>query len=120
MIDQADVLAIRPGSEVELLIDVGGGGQGTSRAAGTVLQGTVREVAQRDWNPSDEGLAAGDEQDRRRTHDGSTTQYQVQIEIAAPVDGVVFDTLIPAKIHVEYESLGAKIMRRLAQTFRFE
>jgi putative peptide zinc metalloprotease protein len=126
MIDQAEVLAIRnstadrPGSEVELLIDVGGGGTGASQAAGTVLKGTVREVAQRDWNPSDEGLATGDEQDRRRTHDGATTQYQVQIEIAEPVDGVVFDTLIPAKIHVEYESLGAKIMRRLAQTFRFE
>lgn len=120
MIDQADVLAIRPKCTVELLVDVGGGGTGKAGLAGTVLQGVVREVAQLDWNPNDEGSASGEGADRRRAHEAATTRYQVEIEIPDAVDDAVFDVLVPAKIRVDDESLGAKILRKLAQTFRFE
>lgn len=128
-IDQADVLAIRPKCEVELLVDVGGGGkgssQGESRLVGTVRKGVVREVGQHEWNPNDGGAAPTEEQrrheqERRTSPSGATTKYQVQIDIADPLDDATFDALVPAKIWVDDESLGARIMRRLAQTFRFQ
>ncbi|MCE9605188.1 MAG: hypothetical protein K8U03_09845 [Planctomycetia bacterium] len=121
IIDQADVLAIRPGCKVELLIEAGNGGRsGATTLAGTVLYGTVREVAQREWEPEDEALALGRTEQGRGARDGATTKYQVQIEIDGPVDDATFDTLVPTKIHVDPESLAATLARRLAQTFRFE
>jgi putative peptide zinc metalloprotease protein len=116
MIDQADVLAIRPKCTVELLIDVGGG---DATLAGTVVQGVVREVAQHEWNPNDEATA-GERRSEARTPRSATTKYQVQIVIDRQVDGATFDAPVPAKIRVDPESLGASIARRLAQTFRFE
>lgn len=124
MIEQTDVLAIRPKCTVELLIDAGGGDSGggsrsDSTWAGTVIHGVVREVAQHEWNSHDEA-SAGERRSEARGPRSATTKYQVQITIDGEVDGATFDAPVPAKIRVDAESLGATIARRLAQTFRFE
>lgn len=119
MIDQADVLAVARGCEVELLIAAGGGGKGEATVAGTVIKGVVRDEAQHEWNPNDDATA-GERRSEARTARSATTKYQVRIAIESKVDGATFEAPIPAKIRVESESLGKMIARRVAQTFRFE
>jgi hypothetical protein len=104
-VGQSDVLFVRPGAEVDLLIDVGL----NRRASGRVIEvgRTIKETSD------------------RRTSDGASNdaehpiEYQVQIVVEDPIDGATFDAPIHVNIAAPRESIGAKLLRVLAQTFRF-
>jgi len=113
-IDQSDVPFVRPDAAAKLLVDVAT----NRRLSGRVVEvGTAAVRDERDDAAASASASRGERADAPRA---GGPGYQVRIAVPSLVVGAVFDGPIRVRIEAPRESLAAKGLRLLSQTFRFE
>jgi len=115
VVDQADIPFVRLGQIVRLKLD---------SQPGRVIRGTVVEVARTDLKvPPPELAASGDlpiQRDARGTPRLAVPSYQVRVALEAAPPGLLPGARGQAKILAGPRSVGARLLRALSQTFRFQ
>jgi hypothetical protein len=90
---------------------------------GRVLEGTITETAKTDLKVAPRELATQSGLAIRRDRTGAprpaTTSYQARVALTDPPPGLLPGARGEAKILAARQSLGARLVRVLSQTFRF-
>ncbi len=114
VVDQADVAFLRQGQRVRVKLD---------SQPGLLLRGTVVEVASTDMKLVPRELANSGDLPIRRDRSGSprptAPAYQVRVALEEAPTGLLPGARGQAKILVAPQSLGARLLRAVSQTFRF-
>ncbi len=115
VIDQANIEFVRAGQRVRIQLD---------QLPGQVLEGNITEIAEIDLEEAPQELAMHDELPTRIDESGTirpiSTAYQARVKLAEQHPALVIGTTGRAKIHAAPQSLGRRLARYLARTFRFE
>ena len=115
VIDQAGVEFVRAGQRVRLLLD---------QLPGEVLWGTIAEIAEIDLKIAPRELAAEEALATRKDASGAmrpiSASYQARVELDPNQPQMLRGTAGQAKIHVDPQTLGARLERYLSRTFRLE
>jgi putative peptide zinc metalloprotease protein len=114
VVDQHDVLIVRPVAEATVLVDVGS----NRRVTGKVIEVGKSAVAVGESTPRDDAAAAGPQSATSPPVD--RTAYQVRIALDERLSDSTFDLPVRVRIVAPAESLAAKARRVLSKTFRFE
>lgn len=114
VVDQGDVEFVAVGQPVRIQLD---------QSPGTILEGTVRDLAEIDLQVTPpELLAAGEI--ATRTEEGQarpvSTSYQVRVEIASPAQPLLIGESGRAKIEAPPLSLGRRLLRAVNRTFNLD
>ncbi len=117
VIDQADIVRVQSEQAVEIQFQ---------QLPGATYRGTIVDVARRELEISSQRLSskAGGELATHTGADGHeqplSTSYQALVPLD-DVEGILRPGLVGhAKVHTAWETLGARVCRYLARTFRFE
>jgi putative peptide zinc metalloprotease protein len=112
VIDQSDVEFVAPGQKVRIQLD---------QAPGTILEGTIEEVAEIDLKTTPpELLAAGDlasRKDAAGVPRPASTSYHARAALSSAPQPLLIGESGRAKIDVAPLSLGRRLMRALGRTF---
>lgn len=113
VIDQRDVGRIRPGQQVDLLLD---------ESRDQVLHGKVIEIAQRDVAIAPREIVARGDLPTKTDKTGEarplSTSYQARIEFDSQERRLLTGSSGRARFHVEPESIAQRVGRFFASTFR--
>ncbi len=115
IIDQSDIEFVGQDQRVEIMLD---------QSPGTVLWGTIIEIAELDLEETPKELLAHDDIATEVDDNGVTrpvnTTYQARVSLDDHEQHLLIGAPGRAKIHVAPQTLAQRLYRYLSRTFRFE